>query len=66
MIAPEEWLRIPLEARLTEQASHTDDDLLRGDLLSAVKKLDEQARKLAEAAAEITRLERLATQVTPY
>ena len=35
MITKQEWLAIPLEARLVEHATHTEDELLRDDLLQA-------------------------------
>lgn len=66
MITREEWLAVPLEARLVEQANHVEDELLRDDLLLAVKKIDTLAAKILDLNAEITRLERLATAVTPY
>ena len=66
MIAREEWLRIPLEARLVEQANHVEDELLRDDLLFAVKRLDELAAKIIDLNAEIGRLEHLSSTVTPY
>lgn len=66
MIAPEEWLRIPLEARLCEHANHTDDELLRADLIAAIKKLDDVSARLADVSAEIVRLERLTHLVSPY
>ena len=66
MIAREEWFRIPLEARLVEQANHVEDELLRDDLVEAVKKLDALAKKVLDLNAEITRLERLCAIVTPY
>lgn len=66
MIAREEWLRIPLEARLVEHATHTEDDLLRDDLLAAVRKIDSFAERVAELNVEIVRLERLANTPTPY
>jgi hypothetical protein len=66
MISREEWLRIPLEARLVEHASHTEDELLREDLLQAVKKIDKFAQTVADQATEIVRLERLSHVVTPY
>lgn len=66
MIAPEEWLRIPLEARLCEHANHTDDELLRGDLIAAIKKLDDVSARLADMSAEVVRLERLTHLVSPY
>lgn len=66
MIAREEWLQIPLETRLVEQASHAEDELLRDDLLFAVKKIDTLTAKILDLNTEITRLERLATTVTPY
>jgi hypothetical protein len=66
MIAREEWLQIPLEARLVEQATHAEDELLRDDLMEAVKKIDALAQRILDLNAEITRLERLATAVTPY
>jgi hypothetical protein len=46
MIAREEWLQIPLEARLVEH--------------------DTLAQRILDLNTEITRLERLATAVTPY
>lgn len=66
MIAREEWLQIPLEARLVEQATHAEDELLRDDLMEAVKKIDTLAQRILDLNTEITRLERLATAVTPY
>ena len=66
MIAPEEWQRIPLEARLVEHATHTDDELLRGDLLAAIKKLDSAIAQIEDMSAEIFRLERVAHIVSPY
>ena len=66
MIAREEWLQIPLEARLVEQANHVEDELLRDDLIYAVKKIDTLTQKILELNTEITRLEHLATTVTPY
>jgi len=66
MIAREEWLRIPLEARLVEHASHTEDELLRDDIIAAVAKIDKFAERVAELNVEIVRLERLAATPTPY
>lgn len=66
MITREEWLQIPLEARLVEQANHVEDELLRDDLVLAVKKIDALSQKILDLNVEITRLERLATTVTPY
>lgn len=66
MIAPEEWQRIPLEARLCEHANHTDDELLRDDLIAAIKKLDSVSARLADLNFELARLERLAHTVSPY
>jgi hypothetical protein len=66
MIAREEWLRIPLEARLVEHASHTEDELLRDDLIAAVAKIDKFAERVAELNVEIMRLERIAATPTPY
>ena len=66
MITKQEWLAIPLEARLIEHATHTEDELLRDDLLQAVKKIDKFAAQVAEQAVEIVRLERLQHVVTPY
>ena len=66
MIARQEWLRIPLEARLVEQANHVEDELLRDDLLAAVKRIDALVVKIGELSTEIGRLEHLATTVTPY
>jgi len=66
MITKQEWLAIPLEARLVEHATHTEDELLRDDLLQAVKKIDKFAAQVAEQAVEIVRLERLQHVVTPY
>lgn len=66
MIAPEEWRTIPLEARLLEHASHTEDELLREDLIEAVKKIDKLAERIADYATELVRLERIATIPTPY
>jgi hypothetical protein len=66
MIAPDEWQRIPLEARLCEHANHTDDELLRDDLIAAIKKLDEQCARLQDLSAEVVRLERVSHLVSPY
>lgn len=66
MITREEWLRIPLEARLVEHATHSEDELLRDDLISAVRKIDDFASKVAELNVEIIRLERIAASPTPY
>jgi hypothetical protein len=66
MIAPEEWQRIPLEARLCEHANHTDDELLRDDLIAAIKKLDWAIAQIEDLGAEMVRLERLAHTVSPY
>jgi hypothetical protein len=66
MIAPEEWQRIPLEARLCEHANHTDDELLRDDLIAAIKKLDEQSARLQDLSAEVVRLEHVSHLVSPY
>jgi hypothetical protein len=66
MIAPDEWQRIPLEARLCEHANHTDDELLRDDLIAAIKKLDEQSARLQDLSAEVVRLERVSHLVSPY
>ena len=66
MIAPEEWQRIPLEARLCEHATHTEDELLRGDLLAAIKKLDWAIAQIEHMSAEMLRLERLTHTVSPY
>ena len=66
MIAPEEWQRIPLEARLCEHANHTDDELLRDDLIAAIRKLDEQSARLQDLNAEIVRLEHVSHLVSPY
>lgn len=66
MIAPEEWLRIPLEARLCEHANHTDDELLRDDLIAAIRKLDSLTAQLRDIGVEVLRLERLAHTVSPY
>jgi hypothetical protein len=66
MITREEWLCIPLEARLIEQANHVEDELLRDDLIAAVKRLDTLSERILALNAEITRLERVATTVTPY
>lgn len=66
MIAREEWLRIPLETRLVEQANHVEDELLRDDLLAAVKRIDSLVAKIVDLNTEIGRLEHLTTTVTPY
>jgi hypothetical protein len=66
MIAPDEWQRIPLEARLCEHANHTDDELLRDDLIAAIKKLDEQSARLQDLSAEVVRLEHVSHLVSPY
>ena len=66
MIAPEEWQRIPLEARLCEHANHTEDELLRDDLIAAIKKLDWAIAQIEDLAAEMVLLDRLAHTVSPY
>lgn len=66
MIAREEWLKIPLESRLVEHASHTEDELLRDDIIAAVRKIDDFAKRVAELNVEIMRLERLAASPSPY
>lgn len=66
MISASEWTRIPLEARLVEHATHSEDELLRADLLEAVKKLDALTLRIAEASSEIVRLERIAALASPY
>jgi hypothetical protein len=66
MITREEWLSIPLEARLTEHANHCEDELLRDDLLAAIKKLDWAIAQIEDLGAEIVRLERIAASPTPY
>lgn len=66
MIAREEWLSIPLEARLIEQANHVEDELLRDDLIAAVKRIDALTQRILDLNTEITRLERLSSTVTPY
>lgn len=66
MITREEWLRIPLEARLVEHATHCEDELLRDDLIAAVTKIDALSERVADLNVEIVRLERLATSPTPY
>ena len=66
MITREEWLAIPLESRLTEHANHCEDELLRDDLILAVKRLDKAYELIASLGAEIVRLERIAASPTPY
>jgi len=66
MISAAEWTRIPLEARLVEHATHSEDELLQADLLEAVKKLDALTLRVAEASSEIVRLERIAALASPY
>ncbi len=66
MISAAEWTRIPLEARLVEHATHSEDELLQADLLEAVKKLDALTLRIAEASSEIVRLERIAALTSPY
>jgi hypothetical protein len=66
MITKAEWMKIPLEARLVEHANHTDDDLLRHDLIAAIAKLDLQLERIRESELEVARLERLAHVVSPY
>lgn len=66
MISAAEWTRIPLEARLVEHATHSEDELLQADLLEAVKKLDALTLRIAEASSEIVRLERIAALASPY
>jgi hypothetical protein len=66
MITRQEWLKIPLEARLVEHATHTEDELLREDLIQAVKKIDKFAAQVADLSTEVIRLERLQHVSTPY
>jgi hypothetical protein len=66
MITRDEWLRIPLEARLLEHATHTEDVLLREDLIQAVTKIDKFAAQVADLTTEVIRLERLQHVSTPY
>jgi len=66
VITRDEWLRVPLEARLIEHANHCEDELLRDDLIQAVKKIDKFAEQVATLNVEVTRLERLAASPTPY
>jgi len=67
MITREEWLAIPLEGRLVEHATHSDDELLRDDLIAAVAKIDSLSQRLADLEAETLRLERLSASIaTPY
>lgn len=66
MISAAEWTRIPLEARLVEHATHSEDELLQADLLEAVKKLDALTLRISEASSEIVRLERIAALTSPY
>jgi hypothetical protein len=66
MITRQEWLQIPLEARLVEHATHTEDELLREDLIQAVRKIDKFAAQVADLTTEIVRLERLLHAPTPY
>jgi hypothetical protein len=66
MITRQEWLKIPLEARLVEHATHTEDELLREDLIQAVKKIDKFAAQVADLTTEVIRLERLQHVSTPY
>jgi len=66
VITRDEWLRVPLEARLIEHANHCEDELLRDDLIQAVKKIDKFAEQVATLNVEVVRLERLAASPTPY
>jgi len=66
MIAREEWLQIPLEARLVEQANHVEDELLRDDLILAIARIDTLTALVDAQRVEIVRLERLAATPTPY
>ena len=66
VITREEWLAIPLEARLVEHATHSEDEMLRDDLIDAVRKIDGLAQRVADLNVEILRLERLASSPTPY
>lgn len=66
MISREEWLAIPLEARLTEQANHTEDELLRDDLILAIARIDTLTALVDAQRVEIVRLERVAATPTPY
>lgn len=66
MITREEWLAIPLESRLVEHATHSEDEMLRDDLIDAVRKIDTLSQRVADLNVEILRLERLASSPTPY
>ena len=66
VITREEWLTIPLEARLVEHATHSEDEMLRDDLIDAVRKIDYLSNRVADLNVEILRLERLAASPTPY
>ena len=69
MIDVAEWNELPLEDRLAELASHSDDPLLRHALDEALRRPGENdglRRRCADLQSEITRLERLAAAPTPY
>lgn len=73
MIDPREWRKIPLEDRLGSLADHSEDTLLRETLTEAIWFLSDSGRRItklqahiADLQAEVSRLERLATTITPY
>ena len=73
MIDPNEWRKIPLGDRMASLADHADNALLRETLNEAIYALADVGHSLsrlhaqvADLQAEISRLERLATAVTPY
>lgn len=71
MIDSSEWRRIPLEERLTYLSTYSEDALIRETLTEVLQRLHRPAvaaleGRIADLQAEVTRLERLVTQVTPY
>lgn len=66
MITSEEWRKIPLVDRLIAHSNQTDDELLRDDLIAAVRALNILIARRLDLEAEIVRLERLAASVSPY
>ena len=73
MLDPHEWRKIPLGDRLVSLTDHAEDALLRETLNEAIRALSDVGQSqtrlqanVADLQAEVTRLERLATAVTPY
>ena len=66
MITSEEWRKIPLVDRLLAHSNQTEEELLREDLIAAVRALNILTARRLDLEAEIVRLERLAAMVAPY